>query len=97
MMETVKAAAEKNASTEQDAGVQYANCHRLSDGEKLCALRPKEGDVVNGKADRIQPYRPFERVCFRIFGKEFLEDLPIKSVEVMAEAPETSESPAGDS
>jgi hypothetical protein len=52
-METTEAATETNASTE-DARVQYVNCHRLSDEEKrqLWALQPKEGDVVNGKADR---------------------------------------------
>jgi hypothetical protein len=82
-MERTEAATETNASTE-DARVQYVNCHRLSDEEKrqLWASQPKEGDVVNGKADRekasrshcviasgrssIQLYRPFERVCLSI-------------------------------
>jgi hypothetical protein len=52
-METMEAATETNASTEGVA-VQYAGCHLLSDEEKmqLWASRPKEGDVVNGKADR---------------------------------------------
>jgi hypothetical protein len=58
-METMEAATETNASTE-DAGVQYVNCHRLSDEEKrqFWASRPNEGDVVNGKADIFASRRP---------------------------------------
>ena len=53
MMETMGAATETNASMEGVA-VQYASCHLLSDEEKmqLWASRPKEGDIVKGKADR---------------------------------------------
>jgi len=52
----MEAAAETNATiTMENTGVQYyANCHLLSNEEKmqLWASRPKEGDIVNGKANR---------------------------------------------
>ena len=53
----MEAAAETNATiTMENTGVHYyANCHLLSNEEmmQLWASRPnKEGDVVNGKADR---------------------------------------------
>jgi hypothetical protein len=46
---------------------QYVNCHRLSDKDKiqLWVSRPKEGDVVNGKADREKLVAKPLRCCFR--------------------------------
>jgi hypothetical protein len=56
LVPTISNKADDGASVEEskDAGVQYKNCHNLSNEEKIQLWEswPNEGDIINGKADR---------------------------------------------